>query len=114
MDNQGARVPQFIFANYFIGETRVKLRVFVLKVAILGPHVTFFLNVIQQPGPDLPYGTGPGAPLSDDKTFFSGLHLFLARRFCKKISTVPGGPRNVNPARSITWLASVIVYFTIF
>ena len=28
------------------------------------------------------YGTVPGAPLSDGKTFF-GFHLYFARRFCK-------------------------------
>ena len=34
---------------------------------------------------------------------------YLARRFCK-ISKVPGAPRNVNPALSITWLVSVTIY----
>ena len=31
-----------------------------------------------------------------------------------KISKVPGAPRNVNPARSITWLVSGDIYCTIF
>ena len=31
-----------------------------------------------------------------------------------KIFEVPGAPRNVNPARSITWLVSVTIHCTIF
>ena len=45
--------------------------------------------------------------------FFSDLHLYLARDFAK-ISKVPGAPRTVNLARSITWLVSVTIYCTFF
>ena len=42
---------------------------------------------MQQPGPDLPHGTVPGALRSDSKTLF-GLHLYLVGR-CWKIPNVP-------------------------
>ena len=58
------------------------------------------MNVLQQPGANLPYGTVQGDPLSDGKTFF-GFHLFWQEDFAK-ISEVPGTPHNVDPARSIT------------
>ena len=47
------------------------------KSCYLRPYLTFFMNVKQQPGPDLPYGTVPGALRSDGKTLF-GLQLYLA------------------------------------
>ena len=55
------------------------------------------MNVMLQSGPDLPYGTVPGAPRSDGKTFF-GVYLYLAGRPCK-IPKVPGATLNVNLAR---------------
>ena len=70
------------------------------------------MNVMQQPALDLPYGTVPGTPRSDIETFF-GFHLYSAEDIAK-ISKVPGAPRNVNPARVITWLVGVIIYCTIF
>ena len=71
IDNQGARAPSIqITADHFQCMTRKKLRVFVLKVAIPDPDLTFFMNVMQLPGPDLLYGRGPGAPRSNGKTFF--------------------------------------------
>ena len=45
----------------------MKLRVFVLEAATSGPHLTFSVNTIQYPGPDLPYSTVPGALHSDGK-----------------------------------------------
>ena len=39
----------------------MKLSVFVLKVATSGPHLNLFMNVMQDPGPDLPYGIVPEA-----------------------------------------------------
>ena len=45
--------------------------------------------------------------------FFLDLHLYLARRFCENLFKVPGAQCNVNLARSITWLVSVTMYFTI-
>ena len=41
IDDQEARAPQFNFFNQFKCMARVKLRVFVLKVATSGPHLTF-------------------------------------------------------------------------
>ena len=38
---QGAPTHQFIFVNQFKRIAGVKLRVFILKVANSGPHVTF-------------------------------------------------------------------------
>ena len=55
------------------------------------------MNVMQQPGPGLPYGTEPGAPHSNGK-----------------IPKVPGVPRNENPARAIVYLGGVTIYCTIF
>ena len=54
------------------------------------------MYVVQQPGPDLPYGTVQGASRSDSTTFF-GLHLYLAGRCSAKIPKLPRAPRNVNP-----------------
>ena len=55
------------------------------------------------------YGTVPGAPLLDGKTFF--VFTYIGKEDFAKISKVSGAPRNrnVNPARSIPWLVSVIV-----
>ena len=63
---------------------------------------------MQEPGTDLSYGTVPGAPRSD-KTFF-GLHLHLARKYCKNLK-VRGAQLDINPARAITWLVGVTIYF---
>ena len=38
---QGAEDLNVMFANHFNRITRVKLRIFILKVANLGPHLTF-------------------------------------------------------------------------
>ena len=66
----------------------MNLRGFVLKVAISGSHQTS-VDVMQELGAVLTYGTVPGAPLSNGKTFFA-LHLYLARRFCKTFQTTRG------------------------
>ena len=42
---------------------------------------------MQQIGEDLPYGTVPGDQLSEDKTFFSGLPLYLAERCCENLQS---------------------------
>ena len=46
------------------------------------------------------------------KTFF-GIHLYLAGKYCE-YPKVPGAQHNVNPARAITWLGGVTIYFTLF
>ena len=48
----------------------MKLSVFILKVATLRPSSNFFMNVMQYPGLNIPYGTVPEAPRSDGKFFF--------------------------------------------
>ena len=63
---------------------------------------------MQQPGRDLPYGTGPRALRSDGKT------LFLVYTYSAKISNVSGASRNVNQARAITWQLGVTIYCTVF
>ena len=63
------------------------------------------MNIMQQPEPDILYGTVPGAPHLDGKTFF-GLHLCLAEDVAK-ISKVPGAPRNVYPARAMGYLVGI-------
>ena len=48
IDNQGDLAPSIqIFANQFTCITREKLRAFVLKAAISGPHLYLFMNVWQ-------------------------------------------------------------------
>ena len=49
VDDQGgpAHPHNSIFSNQFKRITRVKSRVFVLKVATSGPHLNFFLSVMQ-------------------------------------------------------------------
>ena len=69
------------------------------------------MNVMQKPRTDLTHGAVPGA-LRSDKTFF-GLHLYLARKYCKNLK-VPGAQLNVNPTRAITWFVGKTVYCTFF
>ena len=60
----------------------------------------------------MPYGTVPGAPLSNGKTFF--VFTYIWKEDVSKISAVHGAPRNVSPTWSITWLASLTIYFEPF
>ena len=57
---------------------------------------------MQSPGWDLPYGTEPGALRSDGKTLFL-VYTYIWQENVADISKVPGAPRNLNPARTITW-----------
>ena len=70
------------------------------------------MNVMQQPGTNLTYGTMPGAPLSNSKTFF-GLHVHLPGKYCEK-PKVAGALLNVNTVRAIIWFAGVTIYRTFF
>ena len=45
------------------------------------------------------------------KTFLSSPVGYLAEKYCKN-PIVPGAQLNVNPARAITWLVGVTIYFT--
>ena len=55
----------------------------------------------------------PRAPLSDGKTFFM-VFTYIWEEDVAKISKLPRPPRNINLARSKTWLVSVTNYCTIF
>ena len=45
---------------------------------------------------------------------FCWVFTYIWQEDSAKISIVPGTPRNVNPARSITWLVSVTIDCSIF
>ena len=90
----------------------MKLRVFIIKVATSGSLLTFLKrNAIT--GRDLPNGPVPGALRSDGKTLFL-VYTYVWQEDVAKIYEVPGAPRNVNPARAITWLLSVTIYCMVF
>ena len=72
------------------------------KSCYLRPSSNPFMNVMQQPGPNLPNDTVPGAPRSDGETFFD-LHLYAGRKMSQKF------PKYQGP-RAITWLVGVIIY----
>ena len=55
------------------------------------------MNVMQLPGPDLSYGTVPGAPRLDVRLFLVFTYIF--QEDVTIIPKVPGVPHNVNPAR---------------
>ena len=65
------------------------------------------MNVMQQLGTDLTYGSVPGTPRSN-KTFF-GLHLYLAGKYCEKLNVL-GAQLKVNRARPITLFVAVTIY----
>ena len=46
-----------------------EIKNFCPKSCYLRPLSNLFMNVMQEPGPDLRYGTVPGALRSDGKTF---------------------------------------------
>ena len=75
------------------------------------PSSSLFVNVKQQPGTDLTYGTVTGAPRSN-KTFVWSLPVFGKQILPK--SQVPGAQLNVNAARAITWFVGVTIYWTFF
>ena len=96
IDNQEARAPSIRFCQPIEIITQAKLRGFVLKAAISGPHLNFYeRNAITRAG--FTVRQSARAPRSDSKTFF-GLNLYLAGRYCEN-SKVPAASRNVNPAR---------------
>ena len=81
---------KLFFGNQFKCITRVKLRVFVIKFSTLGAHLTFFMNIMQKPGPDLPHDTVPGARAQVVRHLF-GLHLYLAGICCENPQSTIGG-----------------------
>ena len=88
-DDQGARPPQFKFCQPIYMRNPSKIKSFCAKTCYLRPSFSIFMNLMQQPGTDLPYDAVPMAPLSDCKTFF-GLHLHLAGRFCESFQSTRG------------------------
>ena len=93
-DDQGARAPlNSSFANHFKCITRVKLRVFVLKIASSSPLLTFFYerNAITRAG-FIMHGTVPGPPRSDDKTFL--IFICIWQEYVAKVPKVPRVPSN--------------------
>ena len=110
---RGPGPPEFNFCQLIYVWNPGKIKDFCPKSYYLRRSSNLFMNVMQQTSPDLPHGTVPGAQLLEGKTFFSGLHLYLARRFCENLQ-VPGTSRIVNPTRSITWFVSVTIYCAIF
>ena len=84
--------PQLNFGNQFTCITWVKLRVFVLKHATSGPHLTFFMNIMQLPGPDLQYHAVPCAVCSDGETFIWSSPIF-GREMLQKSQKYQGPPQ---------------------
>ena len=87
IDGQGARPPRFNFFNQFKCFSRVKLWIFVLKVATSGPHLTFYERNATRAG--FMISKSARASHSDGKTFF-GLYLYLAGRCCKNPQSAGG------------------------
>ena len=90
MDNQEARAPQFIFCQLIYRWNLGEIKGFCPKSCYLRPTCNLFINVIQQQGPDLPHGTEPGAPLSDDKTFFWSSPIFGEKILQKNLHSARG------------------------
>ena len=67
---------------------------------------------MQQPEPDLFYGTVPG-PRAQMVRFFFYLHLYLAGRSCQNPQSA-SGPARCKSGPAITWLVGVTFYCTIF
>ena len=81
----------------------MKLKVFVLKLATIGPF--YERNVITR------VDFAPRVQ-NDGKTFL--LFTYIWQEDVANIFKVPGSRCNVNPARAITWLLGVTIYCTIF
>ena len=64
-----------------------EVRVFVLKVATSGPHLTFFYEYNAITRGELPFGTVPGVPALNCKTFIWSLPIFGRKMFQKSQST---------------------------
>ena len=102
-----------IFANQFKCGTLVKLRVFILKVVTLSPHLTFWWTYCNSQSKiyHIAQCQGSRAPMVRHFLVF----MCIRQNDIAKISKVPGASRNVNSARAITWLVVVttMVHFWI-
>ena len=106
LTTRGPEPLHSIFANQFKCLIQVKLRVFVLKVAISGPRLTLYeRNAIA-----MAQCQGPRTQMV--RLFF--VFVYTWQEDVPKFRKVPGAPRNVNSARAITWLVGVVIYSTIF
>ena len=74
-----------------------KIKSFFLKSCYLGPHVTFFINVMQQPESDLFHGTVPGPRAQMVRLFL--VFTYIWQEDLAKIPKEPGAQRDINPAR---------------
>ena len=64
------------------------------------------MNIMQQPGPDLPYGTCHQRPRAQMLKLFL-VFTYIWQEDVAKIPNVPG-------AREIAWLVGVTIYCSIF
>ena len=79
-----------------------EIKGFYHKSCYLGLSFNLFENVNAIAVRDLPYGTVLGALRSDGNTLFL-VYTYVWQKDVVKIFIVPGAPRNVDPARAITW-----------
>ena len=115
IDDQGPRVLlNSIFVNQFKCITWKKLRVFVLKFAISGHHLTFlwtYCNAIARASFIIIWCSARGSMLRWIDIFWYS--PMLGRKSSENLKST-GGPRNINPGRAITWLVGITIYCTIF
>ena len=86
IDDRGPGSPQFNFCQQIYMRDLGEIKGFCSKSCYLRPSFNLVINVMQLPGADSPYGTVPGAPLSDSKTFFGPSPMFgrkILRKFPK-------------------------------
>ena len=103
-----------IFANQFRCITAEKMRTFVPKVTISGPHQTFLWTKCNNQGRIYQNMAQYllEAPPSNGEAFL--VFTYIWQKDVEKISKVSSAMRNVNPTRTITWLVGVTTCCTIF
>ena len=70
------------------------------------------MNVVQQPGPDLFYGTVPGPRAQMVRLFFLSSPIFGRKILLNPQSA--RGPARCKSGPEITWLVGITIYCTIF
>ena len=91
IDDQVAWAPQFNFCQPNSMCNPGKIKSFALKL-LSRPSSNLLMNVMQQPGVDLLYGTLPEKALRWHDFLF-GFHLYLARRCCENLPSAQGPTR---------------------
>ena len=72
------------------------------------------MNVMQQPGPDLPYGTVPGAPLLNGQTFFWYSLTFGWKMLQKSLRYQGARAMLILPGnKMVTWHNHLLHHFSI-